>query len=354
MSAHDPSPLPASPPDPAAQAQRPAAAGVSPGPGSPAPTAPRAGADARGGGDFTHETMQRIHALQARMEQSWPGKFVQRFVDYDILALAAALSFYTLLSLAPLVLMVLWLTTALYPSAQDEFFRQIGLLAGSQVESTARLIVANAENRPGTGSFAALLGTIALLIGASAVFGQLQAALNRVFRSDAKRLGGLAAWLRKRLLSFGMVISVGFLLVVSMAVQAALQLLIAYVPDLLPVFAAVASFVLYTLVFAAMYRWLPDRPVSKGRSVLGGALTAGLFMLGRSAIGLYLGQASLGTAYGPAGGLVIMLVWMYYCAVVFLLGALITAMLDEHARVRRRLAEERKAAGLAAATAPPG
>lgn len=293
-----------------------------------------------------HGPMQRIHALQARLEQSWAAKFAQRFIDYDILALAAALSFYTLLSLAPLVLMLLWLTTALYPSAQEEFFRQIGLLVGDQVESTARLIVANAENRPGTGSLAALLGTLALLVGASAVFGQLQAALNRVFRSDAKRLGGLAAWLRKRLLSFGMVISVGFLLVVSMAVQAALQLLIAYVPDLLPVVAAIVSFALYAMVFAAMYRWLPDRPVSRRRALFGGALTAGLFMLGRSAIGLYLGQASLGTAYGPAGGLVIMLVWMYYCAVVFLLGALITAMLDEHARVRRRLADERAIAGL--------
>lgn len=298
-----------------------------------------------------HGPMQRIHALQARLEQSWVAKFAQRFIDYDILALAAALSFYTLLSLAPLVLMVLWLTTALYPSAQEEFFRQIGLLVGDQVESTARLIVANAENRPGTGSLAALLGTLALLVGASAVFGQLQAALNRVFRSDAKRLGGLAAWLRKRLLSFGMVISVGFLLVVSMAVQAALQLLIAYVPDLLPVFAAIVSFALYALVFAAMYRWLPDRPVSRRRALFGGALTAGLFMLGRSAIGFYLGQASLGTAYGPAGGLVIMLVWMYYCAVVFLVGALITAMLDEHARVRRRLADERAIAGLDASGA---
>ncbi|MGJ7903564.1 YihY/virulence factor BrkB family protein [Lysobacter sp. 1R34A] len=290
--------------------------------------------------------MQRIHALQARLEQSWVAKLARRFIDYDILALAAALSFYTLLSLAPLVLMLLWLTTALYPSAQEEFFRQIGLLVGDQVESTARLIVANAENRPSTGSLAALMGTLALLVGASAVFGQLQAALNRVFRSDAKRLGGIAAWLRKRLLSFGMVISVGFLLVVSMAVQAALQLLIAYVPDLLPVFAAIVSFALYTLVFAAMYRWLPDRPVSRRRALFGGALTAGLFMLGRSAIGLYLGQASLGTAYGPAGGLVIMLVWMYYCAVVFLLGALITAMLDEHARVRRRLADECATAGV--------
>lgn len=315
---------------------------------APAPLPPSSG-DAGGrsaAAGLAHDAMQRVHSLQARLEQSWPGKFVQRFVDYDILALAAALSFYTLLSLAPLVLMVLWLSTALYPSAQEEFFRQMGLLAGNEVENTARLIVANAQHRPGTGSMAAMLGTLALLVGASAVFGQLQAALNRVFRSDAKRLGGLAVWLRKRLLSFGMVISVGFLLVVSMAAQAALQLLIAYVPDLLPAFAAGFSFLLYAAVFAAMYRWLPDRPVTRRRALFGGALTAGMFMLGRSAIGLYLGQASLGTAYGPAGGLVVMLVWMYYCAVVFLVGALITAMLDEHARVRRRLADERAAAGL--------
>ncbi|MGH8085474.1 MAG: YihY/virulence factor BrkB family protein [Lysobacter sp.] len=283
---------------------------------------------------------ERVRDLQARLQQSWPGKFAQRFVDYDILALAAALSFYTLLSLAPLVLMLLWLTTTLYPTAQDEFFRQIGLLVGPQVEDTARLIVANAEQQPGTGSLAALLGTGALLLGASIVFGQLQAALNRVFRSDAKRLGGAMAWLRKRLLSFGMAIAVGFLLVVSMAVQAALAILMAWLPDLLPVFATVVSFLLYAAVFAAMYRLLPDRPVNRRRALIGGALTAGLFMLGRWAIGLYLGQASLGSAYGPAGGLVVMLVWMYYCAMVFLVGALITAMLDEHARVKRRLAQE--------------
>ncbi|MBW3551187.1 MAG: YihY/virulence factor BrkB family protein [Proteobacteria bacterium] len=294
--------------------------------------------------------IERLQALQQRLAQSWPAKFVRRFIDYDILALAAALAFYTLLSLAPLVLMLLWLTTALYPSAQEEFFRQVGLLAGAQVEDTARLIVANAEDRPGAGSMAALLGTVALLFGASIVFGQLQVALNRVFRSDAKRLGGMVAWLRKRLLSFGMVVSLGFLLVVSMAAQAALQLLIAYVPNLLPVIAAAVSFVLYGMVFALMYRLLPDRPVSRRRALLGGALTAVMFMIGRWAIGLYLGQADLGTAYGPAGGLVILLVWMYYCAVVFLLGALVTAMFDERARVKRRLEDECAAAGVSPET----
>lgn len=268
-------------------------------------------------------------ALAARFRRSWAGWLVQRFLEHDVLALAAALSFYTTLSLAPLVVLVLWVTTALYPDAQEEFFRQVGLLVGPEVEGTTRLIVANAERRPGIGSFAAIAGTGALLFSASVVFAQLQAALNRVFRSGASQLGGLWAWLRKRLLSLGIVLGIGFLLVVSMAVQAALALLTRWLPDLLPVVVGGFSFLLYSLLFAAMYRLLPDCPVGRSRALLGGAITAGMFMLGRWLIGLYLGRAGLGSAYGPAGGLMVMLVWLYYCAVIFLVGALITALLEE-------------------------
>lgn len=273
-----------------------------------------------------------LKALAARFQRSWAGRLVQRFLDHDILALAAALSFYTTLSLAPLVVLVLWVTTALYPDAQEEFFRQVGLLVGPEVEGTTRLIVANAEQQPGIGSFAAVVGTGALLFSASVVFAQLQTALNRVFHSSAEQLGGLWAWLRKRLLSLGIVLGIGFLLVVSMAAQAALSLLTRWLPDLLPVVVGGFSFLLYSAVFAAMYRLLPDCPVSRRRALLGGAITAGMFMLGRWVIGLYLGQASLGSAYGPAGGLMVMLVWLYYCAVIFLVGALITALLEEHAQ----------------------
>lgn len=273
-----------------------------------------------------------LKALAARFQRSWAGRLVQRFLDHDILALAAALSFYTTLSLAPLVVLVLWVTTALYPDAQEEFFRQVGLLVGPEVEGTTRLIVANAEQQPGIGSFAAVVGTGALLFSASVVFAQLQTALNRVFHSSAEQLGGLWAWLRKRLLSLGIVLGIGFLLVVSMAAQAALSLLTRWLPDLLPVVVGGFSFLLYSAVFAAMYRLLPDCPVSRRRALLGGGITAGMFMLGRWVIGLYLGQASLGSAYGPAGGLMVMLVWLYYCAVIFLVGALITALLEEHAQ----------------------
>lgn len=296
----------------------------------------------------------RLGALQSRVMQSWPARLAQRFIEYDILALSAALSFYTLLSLAPLVMLLLWLTTALYPAAQQEFFRQVGLLVGPQVEGTVRLIVANAEEEPGTGSFAAIISTGALLFGASVVFAQLQTALNRVFRSNAKQLGGAMAWIRKRLLSFGIALAIGFLLVVSMAVQAALAILTAWLPDLLPAVIAAFTFLLYTLVFALMYRLLPDCPVDRKRALIGGAITAGMFMVGRWAIGLYLGQASVGSAYGPAGGLVVMLVWLYYSATVFFAGALVTALLDEWAQERRdarKAATDEAPAGGADATA---
>lgn len=279
-----------------------------------------------------------LRALALRFRRSWPGRLLHRFIEHDVLALAAALSFYTTLSLAPLVVLLLWVTTALYPDAQEEFFHQVGLLVGPEVEGTTRLIVANAERRPGVGSLAAAAGTGALLLSASVVFAQLQAALNRVFRSGASQLGGVWAWLRKRLLSLGIVLGIGFLLVVSMALQAALALLTHWLPDLLPVVVAGFSFLLYALLFAAMYRLLPDCPVGRRRALLGGAITAGMFMLGRWLIGLYLGQAGLGTAYGPAGGLMVMLVWLYYCAVIFLAGALVTALLEERADARAEAA----------------
>lgn len=256
-------------------------------------------------------------------------RLLRRFTETEIMALAAALSFYTLLSLAPLVLLTLWVTTALLPSAQEEFFRQIALLAGPEAESTAQMIVENAEQSPGAGSFAAIFGTLVLLFGASIVFAQLQHALNLVFRAQNAELGGLLGFLRKRLIGMGVVFGLGFLIVVSMLAHALLQLMIDQLPVGVPFYSTLFAFALYTLIFAVVYRVLPDRPVDWRMSFLGGVITAGMFLVGRWGIALYLGHAELGSAYGPAGGLVILLVWIYYCALVFLLGALFTAVLDE-------------------------
>lgn len=271
----------------------------------------------------------------ARLADSVPMRMMRRFTETEIMALAAALSFYTLLSLAPLILLTLWVTTSLLPSAQEEFFRQIALLAGPEAESTAQMIVENADRSPGAGSFAALAGTAMLLFGASIVFAQLQHALNLVFRAQKAELGGVAGFLRKRLIGMGVVFGLGFLVVVSMLAHALLQLVIDQLPVGVPFYSTLFAFGLYTVIFAVVYRVLPDRPVDWRMSFLGGVITAALFLAGRWGIALYLGNADMGSAYGPAGGLVVLLVWIYYCALVFLLGALITAMLDERrARVR--------------------
>ena len=276
--------------------------------------------------------------LRTWLQRSLTVAVVRRFFASDMPSQAGSLAFFTLLSLAPLVLMLLWLSTLLYPAAQQQFFAQVGALTGPQLEEMARTIVINAEQRPSAGSVAALLGTLALLAGASAVFGQLQLALNRVFGSDPSQLdGGVWAWIRKRLLSFGMTAGLGFLLVVSLVLQAVLQAIATQLPGLRVLFDVLLSTTVYSLVFAAMYWWLPDRDVSGRLSLIGGLLTALLFIVGRWLIGLYLGHAAVGNAYGPAGGLVIMLVWIYYCAMVFLLGATLTALIDErHGAARNK------------------
>jgi membrane protein len=289
---------------------------------------------------------QRINRFADWASGTLPAEVIRRFAATDVMSMAAALSFYTMLSLAPLVTILLWLTTTVFTAAREEFFNQLGLLAGSQVEDTVRTVVENAERDPGAGSIAAIFGTVALLFGASVVFAQLQLSLNRIFESASVSETGVWAWLRKRLLSMGMVVTLGFLLVVSMVAQAGLEVVASQVPDILPVVLAGVSVVVYTLLFAAIYYWVPDRPVNGKRSLIGGLITAVMFLIGRALIGFYLGRAEMGTAYGPAGGLVVMLIWIYYSALVFFLGALATAVLDDRARRKLHRQELRDAGQL--------
>lgn len=264
-----------------------------------------------------------------RLRNSFPARVAARFSDTYILSISASISFYTLLSLAPLVLLLLWGTTFLLPAAKDEFFKQIDMLAGPEAKNTAQMIVDNASATPDTGSMAAVLGGLVLLFGASIVFAQLQQALNRIFRAENQALGGVLGFLRKRLIGMGVVFGLGFLIVVSMIAHAVLQLVIDQLPGGTTVYSTLIAFVLYGLVFGTVYHVLPDRPAGWKLSMAGGFITAGLFLVGRWAIGLYLGHAALGSAYGPAGGLVVLLVWIYYSAIVFFSGALMTAMFDE-------------------------
>lgn len=275
-----------------------------------------------------------------RLQQSLPWALAQRFAEVDILTHAASLAFFALLSLAPLLVLLLWLTASLYPAAQDALLVQVQAIAGRGAGEVAGTVLANAGTEPDVGSLAGAWSTALLFFGATAVFARLQGTLNLVFHASGDQVrGGLRAWLRKRVFSFGVVLALGFLLLVSAALTTLLELAFGGSPTL-PVLGNLASLALYALAFALMYHYLPDRRVRWRQALWGGLLTALLFVLGRWAIGLYIAEAAPGSAYGSMGTLVVLLVWLYYAAVVFFVGAMITAVIDERWRlgdVRGRL-----------------
>ncbi|WP_249405223.1 MULTISPECIES: YihY/virulence factor BrkB family protein [unclassified Stenotrophomonas] len=262
---------------------------------------------------------------------------INRFIEVDVLSQAAAVSFYALLSMAPLLVLLLWLTASLYPPAQQALVDQIATAAGSSVATVAETVLKNADNQPNIGSLAGIWSTLLLFIGATAVFAQLQNALNLIFRTSGERLDGLAAWLRKRVFSFGVVLALGFLLVVSMTATTMLQVAFAQLPSLLPALGYLSTLLLYTVAFAFMYHYLPDRRVAWRQAFIGGAITSALFALGRYGIGVYIAQVAPGSAYGSMGALVISLVWIYYAMVVFFVGAVMTSVIDERLRARTHL-----------------
>lgn len=259
---------------------------------------------------------------------------VRRFLDADVITQAAAVAFYAALSLAPLLLLLLWLTAS-NPALQAATVHQIGVLMGPQAQEVARTVIANASARPDTGSIAGWWSIGLLLVGASAVFAQLQDALNRIFRTDATALANLAEWLRKRLFSFGILLALGFLLLVSMTVTTALELALSRFDGLQPAVAVLASLIVYAIAFASMYHFLPDRRVRWTLAFGGGTLTAVLFVLGRAAIAWYLQRAPTGSAYGAMGALALMMLWVYYAAMILFAGAVVTATVDERRGVLR-------------------
>lgn len=258
---------------------------------------------------------------------------VREFIDDDAPTMAAALSYYTVFSLPPLLLLLLMLLgTLLDPQdIQGTVEQQIRGVMGPEGGEQVRTIIANAD-RPGSGNvIVTVLGLAALLFGATGVFAQLQAALNRAWEvaPDPER-GGLKAFLVKRVFSIGMVLALAFVLLVSLVLSAVLSAfgdsLAGFLPDWIsgPVLQAVnvaLSLAVITLLFAAIFKILPDAAVAWRDVWVGAAVTALLFTVGKFLLGLYLGRSNPGEAFGAAGALAVMLVWIYYSSMIVLLGA---------------------------------
>jgi len=258
-------------------------------------------------------------------KEAGPPGFWKRFFndvsDHGVPVLSAALAYYTTLSLSPLVLLSVVFIGALYPSAQDRFVAEIGGLVGHDGQKVIQTIIQNASDKPDLRSAAGWIGAILLLVSASAVFGQLQTALNTVWGMTSKKISGWKGFLRRRLFSAGVLLAVLFLTLVSFVAQALLNLI--YSSDAVALKAVWWTFsvLLYACLFATLYRWLPDGRVPWTTAFRGGLITTALFIVGRALIGLYLSKSNTAGAYGPAGALIVVLLWVYYSAMVFLLSA---------------------------------
>jgi membrane protein len=244
-------------------------------------------------------------------------------------SMGAALSYYALFSIAPLLLIVIGVAGFFFgeEAARGEIYSQLAALIGADGAHAVQGLVA-AARRPQSGVLAVVIGAALLIGGASSVFGELQNALDRIWRAPVEEQS--RRWwniLRKRLLPYGMVLGIAFLLMVSLVLSAMVAALGRWWG--LHLIDIALSFALMTVLFAMIYKVVPRVQIAWRDVWVGAAVTAALFAVGKWAIGLYIGKSSIASAFGAAGSLVVLMVWVYYSAQIFLFGAEFTRLYTE-------------------------
>jgi membrane protein len=284
------------------------------------------------------------HALagpRGRLGSAWTitKDTISQFMDDNAMRLGAALAFYTALSFAPLVLLAITIAGQVWgtEAASGELVDQMNQLVGPSGAQVMQSVIANSHESAGTG-LAAVIGIVVLLFGATGVFAELQDSLNAIWNVRPREGSTIKEFLRKRLLSLGMILGIGFLLLVSLIASAVISFALGVLRHGLPgidVLWRVAdlgvSLGVFTLLFALIYKFVPDVRLAWRDVWVGAAVTAVLFAIGRELIGLYVGRAAPGSAYGAAGSLIALLIWVYYSALIFFLGAEFTQVLACHA-----------------------
>jgi membrane protein len=247
--------------------------------------------------------------------------------------LGAALAYYSLFSLAPLLVLITAMAGIFFgrEAVQGRLVDELGAVIGKEAGEAIQSMIANAR-KPATSTVATIVGVAMLLIGASGVFGQLQDALNTIWEVKARKGRGIKGVLKDRFLSFTMVLVIGFLLLTSLVVSTALAAIGDWMANSIePGWAAfwhvvniLASFGVITVLFALIFKILPDAKIPWRYTWFGAAFTSLLFALGKLGISFYLSHSTVASVYGAAGSLVVILIWMYYSAQILLFGAEVT------------------------------
>jgi membrane protein len=258
------------------------------------------------------------------------------FIDDEALSRGAAIAFYTVTSIAPVLLIVIAVAGLAFgqDAAQNALLGQLSELMGQQTAEVLQSAVASASSKS-SGILATLIGVVTLLVTASGVFGEMQTALNAIWKAKPKGTT-VSRLIRARAASLGLVVSLGFLLMVSLVVSTALTALGNYLDSILPfgkllltILNGIVSLILISFLLAAVYKVLPDRDLNWRDVVIGAVATAVLFTIGKSLISWYIGSSAVASSFGAAGALMVLLLWVYYSAQIFLLGAEFTKVFVE-------------------------
>lgn len=241
--------------------------------------------------------------------------------------LGAALAYYTVFSVAPLIIIAITIAGLVFADAQQQIVAQVQGLVGEQSAEAIQSMI-KAAQKPAQSTIATLLGFATLIFGAAGVFVQLKDALNTIWNVKESSASGIVAFLKKYFLSFSMVLGIGFLLLVSLLLEAgvavASNFVLGYLPamgTLMKIVAMLVSFATVTFLFALLFKFLPDVRIAWHDVWIGAVLTSALFVAGKFGLGIYLGKMAAASAYGAAGSLVIVLLWVYYSAQILFFGA---------------------------------
>ena len=271
------------------------------------------------------------------------------------LTFAAALAYYTVFSIAPLLIIAVAVAGFAFgeDAVRGDVYRQLQGLVGASGAKVIEDMMISAR-KPGSGIPATIFGVAVLILGASGVFTQLQETMDVIWKVKPRPVNGIVDFVRRRFLSFAMVLGIGFLLLVSLVISAAIAAIGAHFQQLIPGSEAAwqlanvaASFSVITFLFAMIYKILPDIHVEWRDVWLGAAVTSLLFSLGKLAIGLYLGKSSVASTYGAAGSVAIVLIWVYYSAQILFLGAEFAQVYAKHRRESAQRAPQKQRRGLA-------
>ena len=275
--------------------------------------------------------MSTLRTLRAAVVAWW---------NDDALRLGASVAYYSLFAIAPVLLVAIAVAGFVFgaEAVRGELSTQMQGLVGPEAAEAVEGLLQGAS-KPAANSLAMVAGVLAMVLAAAGAFLELRAALNTIFRAPPSRVGGFKAFWFTRLRSFGLVLAIGFLLLVSLVISAALAALHNYlssfelvVPLVLQVFSVLLTLLITAVLFGLMFRVLPDVKLSNRDVAVGAVVTAILFAVGKHLIGLYLGRTAVSSSYGAAGSVVVLLLWVYYSSQIVLIGAEFTRLHAERGK----------------------